>query len=464
MNPITVKEIIDATGGRLILGDEGTAITGVKHDSRECTPGDLFVAIIGENQDAHRYIDQVLDRGCLVLLVSHEGEWMDHAERLGAAVVMVEDTVYAMGKLARYYLETLNVKKIAVTGSVGKTSVRDMIYYVMNERYRCGRNLKNFNNFIGLPLSIFQFDDTLDVVVLEMGMSDFGEIDRLADIVRPHIGVITNIGVAHMESLGSREGIFRAKMEIARHTAGDDETPATLLFASDSEFLTKERTAGVYKQVSVGESGRDDYTISSVDDFGMDGIEFTLEHSGEPRRISLPLPGRHNAVNAALAIAAGDMLGVSADEEERGLAAANLTGSRLKKRSNGRLSVIDDTYNASPDSMKSALRVLDRSRCTGKKIAILGDMYELGDDSDKEHLGVGIFAGGLDIDILIAIGENAAKICEGAEGGRPQTIYYKNKEAFYPDKDSIVGDGDIILVKGSRGMKMEQIVEKILEK
>lgn len=463
MNPVTIKEIIEATGGRLLSGKENDVITGVKHDSRECGEGDLFVAIIGENQDAHKYIGQVLEKGCRAVLVSREGEWMERAGELGASVILTEDTVYAMGELAKYYLDTLHVKKIAVTGSVGKTSVRDMIYYVMSEKYRCGRNLKNFNNFIGLPLSIFQFDDSFEVVVLEMGMSDFGEIDRLAGIVKPHVGVITNIGVAHMESLGSREGIFQAKMEITKHIAGDEDVPGTLIYASDGEFLTRERTQGDYRQISVGENEKDDYVISSVDDFGLDGIKFTLEHLEEVRQIHLPLPGRHNAVNSALAIAAGDLLGVSSGEEAHGLAAADLTGNRLRRRENGKVCVIDDTYNASPDSMKSALRVLESSKCDGKKIAVLGDMYELGEDSEKQHFGVGVFAGGLDIDTVIAIGEAAAKICEGAESGRPQTAYYEKKEDFYQDKDRFIGNGDIILVKGSRGMKMEQVVENILK-
>lgn len=463
MNPITVKEIVKVTGGTLLMGKPGDVITGVKHDSRECGADDLFVAIIGENQDAHKYVGQVLENGCRAVLVSREGEWLKQAEALGAAVVLVEDTVYAMGELAKYYLDTLNVKKIAVTGSVGKTSVRDMIYYVVNEKYRCGRNLKNFNNFIGLPLSIFQFDDSLEVVVLEMGMSDFGEIDRLASIVKPHIGVITNIGVAHMESLGSREGIFQAKMEIAKHIAGDDELSGTLIYASDSEFLTKEKTKGNYDQISIGEKGKDDYIISSVDDFGMDGIKFTLEHAQKVRQISLPLPGRHNAINSALAVAVGDLLGISPEEETDGLAAADLTGNRLKRRENCSIYVIDDTYNASPDSMKSALRVLEHSRCDGKKIAILGDMYELGEDSDRQHFGVGLFAGGLKIDTLIAIGTHARKICEGADGGNLQTAYYEKKEDFYQDKDRFIENGDIILVKGSRGMKMEQVVENILK-
>lgn len=463
MNKIRVQEIIEATGGRMLCGTPGAVVSGVCHDSRECRPEDLFVAIIGENQDGHRYVKQALEHGCRAVLVSEEGEWLKLAEERNAAVIKVEDTVYAMGELAKYYLDTLHVKKIAVTGSVGKTSVRDMIYYVLKEKYRCGRNLKNYNNFIGLPLSIFQFDDSLDVVVLEMGMSDFGEIDRLAGIVKPQIGVITNIGVAHMESLGSREGIFQAKMELAKHIEGACGVPGTLVYASDPEFLTKERTAGAYQQVSVGETKENDYIISSVDDFGLDGIKFRLDHLGKIHQVHLPLPGRHNAINSAIAVAVGNMLGLSPEEEDRGLAEADLTGNRLKKRQNGEVCVIDDTYNASPDSMKSALRVLESSSCDGRRIAVLGDMYELGEHSEEQHFDVGRFAGECSIDALIGIGRQAEEICRGAEQNGLQTAYYEKKEDFYQDKDQFIGNGDIILVKGSRGMKMEQVVEHILK-
>ena len=462
MNPITVKEIVKATGGTLLMGKPGDVITGVKHDSRECGADDLFVAIIGENQDAHKYIGQVLENGCRAVLVSREGEWLKQAEALGAAVVLVEDTVYAMGELAKYYLDTLNVKKIAVTGSVGKTSVRDMIYYVVNEKYRCGRNLKNFNNFIGLPLSIFQFDDSLEVVVLEMGMSDFGEIDRLASIVKPHIGVITNIGVAHMESLGSREGIFHAKMEVAKHISSMGQERGALIFPWDGRFLTKENTRGDYRQVMVGEDGKSDYIISDIDDRGLDGIEFTFEHMTKSSRVAIPVPGRHNAVNGTLAIAVSHMLGLSTEEAEAGLSKLKLTGSRLKLLENDKLRVIDDTYNASPDSMKSALKVLERSSCSGSRIAILGDMYELGEQSGKQHFEVGLFARGLRIDKLIAVGSEAERIAEGASGGGLQVMYFKKKEDLYGKMNQLIGQGDIILVKGSRGMKMEQIVEKVL--
>lgn len=464
MNRLTIREIISATKGTLVRGDEEKYITGVKHDSRECSAGDMFVAIKGDKQDGHKYIPQVVSKGCNTFLVSHEEGWSSEIEGEDVNVIKVDDTVYALGELAKYYLSTLDVLKVAVTGSVGKTSVRDMIYYVLSEKYVCGRNLKNFNNFIGLPISIFQFDDSTEAVVLEMGMDKFGEIDRLASIVQPHIAVITNIGISHIENLGSRDGIFKAKMEITNHIkACEDGKSGILVFPDDNEYLTKENTAGNYEQISIGTDGRSEYIISDVDDFGLEGIQFTLEHLEESSHVSLNVPGRHNAVNASVAIAVGNAAGVSMQEAQQGLLKTELTGSRLRNIKTGKLNVIDDTYNASPDSMKSAVRVLELSESKGKKTAILGDMFELGTQSAEQHFGVGLFIRNLHIDNLIAIGNDAEKIAEGARGGNAQVAYYQKKEDFFREMNRYVGVGDMVLVKGSRGMKMEQVVEKLLE-
>lgn len=472
MKKITIEEIIKATDGTLICGQNDSFITGVKHDSRECAEGDMFVAIIGENQDGHKYIPQVIKSGCNTVLVSHTDTWYrevvkdeaDETTKKDINIIKVDDTVYALGQLAAYYLSTLDVLKIAITGSVGKTSVRDMIYYALSEKYVCGRNLKNYNNFIGLPISIFQFDDKTEVVVLEMGMNNQGEIDRLAEIVKPHIAVITNIGITHIENLGSREGIFKAKMEVAEHICSyDDKNQGILIFPHDDEFLTRERTVGDYRRIVIGEDGRSDYIISDIDDFGLEGIQFTMEHMEESYRIKLDVPGRHNAVNAALATAVGCAAGLSMAEVQKGLLKTELTGNRLKKIKTEKLNIIDDTYNASPDSMKSALKVLEISEAKGAKIAILGDMYELGKESEKQHHEVGLFAGGLKIDKLIAIGSMAVKIAEGASVKLSDVSHYDQKEKFIEEADKFINPGDIILVKGSRGMKMEYIVEKLKE-
>lgn len=462
MNRITISETVKAVGGTLLQTGKSEYIEGVKQDSRVCEPGDLFVAIIGENLDGHRYIEQAVKNGCSALIISDCDYITEEVKAADVSVIRVDDTIYALGELAGYYLESLDVKKVAVTGSVGKTSVRDMIYYVLSEKYNCGRNIKNYNNLIGLPLSIFTFDDSIEAVVLEMGMDRFGEIDRLAEIVKPDIAVITNIGMSHIENLGSRRGIFQAKMEIAEHISKRDEKQGVLIFADDGEYLTKSTTKGDYQQISVGRDGKSDYIISSIDDSGIEGIQFSLEHCHKSSRIEVPVPGIHNAVNSSIAIAAGGVLGVSLEEAQNGLKKVKLTGSRLKLIDGKSVRIIDDTYNASPDSMKSAVRVLAVSKCNGKKVAVLGDMLELGDESERQHFGVGVFAANQDVDILVAVGENAAGISKGASGGKLEALYFENKDDFIKEMGNIIDSGDLILVKGSRGMKMEQIVEELM--
>ena len=459
MKRTEVNDILKATGGSLISQGTSNFITDIKQDSRECKAGDMFVAVIGERLNGHAFVPQVIEAGCDTVLVS-ERDWMESTDCSGVNVILVDDTVRALGDLASWYLDTLGIRKIAVTGSVGKTSTRDMSYYVLSEKFNCGRNLKNFNNEIGLPLSIFQFDETTEVAVLEMGMDHFGEISRLGEIVHPDIAVITNIGVAHLENLGSQEGIFKAKMEVTEHLAGR-ASGGTLIYPADGVFLTKERTAGDYDQVEIGTDGRSDYIVTEIDDFGLEGIEFTLECDRECRRIKLPVPGVHNAINASVAIAAGRLLGVSVDEACNGLSKVSLTGSRLKKVRGRSVTIIDDTYNANPDSMKGALKVLEKSKASGKKIAVLGDMFELGSDEKKQHYGVGVFARGCGIDRLVAIGDLAREIADGARG--LDCSYYETKEEFFRDVKDIVKPGDVILVKASRGMAMEEVVEKLKE-
>ena len=459
MKYISIDEAAQAAGGRIIRRCEESGIRGVWHDSRECGEGDLFVCIKGPNRDGHSFIPQVIGQGCRSLLISDESALTDDMD---VNAILVEDTVYAMGQLAGYYLDLIDPVRVAVTGSVGKTSTRDMIYYVLSERFSCGRNLKNYNNDIGLPISIFQLEEDCEAVVLEMGMSHFGEIDRLAEIVRPNIGVITNIGVSHMENLGSREGIFRAKMEVTKHLRSA-ESSGTMVFVYDDEFLNPENTSGDYESIFIGTDGRSDYILSEVEDRGVDGVSFQLEHNEVSRTVQIPVPGRHNAFNGAVAAAVGVRLGMTADEIIRGLSNVSLTGSRLKVvRGNG-VTVIDDTYNASPDSMKGALKVLQQSRCGGRRVAILGEMYELGDTSDKLHYGVGVFARSCGIDLLVAIGPLAENMADGCRGGQTQTLYFPSKQAFLKKKDELLKAGDLILVKASRGMKMEEIVEKLTD-
>ena len=455
MKKTSVEQITKAAGG--VLAREGSSrfITGIRHDSREVLPGEMFVAIKGDNQDGHKYIPQVIGKGCAAVLVSSMDEIPADAD---LNVILTDDTIEAMGKIAAWYLDSLGIRRAAVTGSVGKTSTRDMIYYVLSEKYNCGRNLKNFNNNIGLPISIFQFDENTEAAVLEMGMDAFGEIEYLSSIVKPEIGVITNIGIAHMEKLGSREGIFRAKMEITKNILPKSEG-GTLVFAGDDEFLTKERTAGDYIQVEVGTGENADLRISGVEDHGIEGISFDVEYdedgSKQTTHVELPAAGAHNAGNAAIALAVGRQLGISIEEGAKGLKKVELTGSRLRRIDGESVTIIDDTYNANPFSMISALDVLAGSEAR-RRVAVLGDMFELGTDEKMLHRKVGEHAKAAGVDELITSGDLAAEIAEGGDGR-----HFEDKESFIEVIREYIKPGDLVLVKASRGMHLEEVVDKL---
>ncbi len=458
MKKLTMKQIEAAIGGTLVKGSGNAEVSNICTDSRKAKEGDLFFALIGENHDAHQYLPQVADAGCRCAVISEEAACQGLPDDFQA--VAAADTTQALQALASFYLEQLDLKKIAVTGSTGKTSTRDLTWQVCSEKYKTVKNAGNFNNLIGVPLTILSFEADAEVAVIEMGMDRFGEIDRLAKLTKPDIGIITNIGMAHIENLGSQENIFKAKMELTNYF---DET-STLIIHQSGEFLQKDRIKGPYQTVTTGFDGKSDYIIiSDIDDFGAEGIQFTLEHQGQTQKFQLPIPGRHNAFNAALAVAAGAQLGITMEEAARGLAKARLTDKRLTIRGKDGIKIIDDTYNASPDSMKAAIDVLMHTRGL-RSVAVLGDMLELGETSKEQHSLVGAHAAGQGVESLIAIGKEAEHIAKGAKAaGLEQVWWFSKKEDFLKKMDSMINKGDVVLVKGSRGMAMEDIVKKIME-
>ena len=464
MKKLTIKEILDAVNGKLIAGNEEAFITGVSTDSREVKAGDAFFAIKGVTHDAHKFLGMALENGCETLIISDDSKLptADVLKEKNANVVLVEDTLKALQMLAKYYIGTLPLKKkIAVTGSVGKTSTRDMLYYVASTKYRTGRNMKNYNNELGLPLTVLALDEDLEVVVLEMGMDSFGEIDTLADIVRPDIAVITNVGISHIENLGSREGILKAKMEITNYFNED----SVLIVNQSCDMLEKKNVEGNYRTVTVGKDGKSEFIVSNVCDFGDKGIKYTLDRNHKQYEVSLPLPGAHNALNATLAVAAGEVLGISTEDAIKGLAEAQLTARRLNIRGKDGIKVIDDSYNACPDSMKSAVNTLVATKGI-RKVAVLGDMYELGPDSNIFHREVGEYAGEKNVDLLVAVGADGAEnLAAGAREklGNDKVMYFATKAEFLADMDKIIGPGDVVLVKASLGMAMDQIVKAILK-
>jgi len=455
MNAITVNEIVKATAGKLIDGDGNAEVSGVSTDSRKTGVNDVFFPIVGEVHDAHKFIPQVVENGCRTIVLSEEEA---AAGTDGCNVILVDDTLAALQALAKYYLGKLNVKVIAVTGSVGKTTTRDMVYYICSEKYKTGRTVGNFNNDIGVPLTIFSLDDTMEVAVLEEGMDHFGEIHRLVDITRPDVGIITNIGISHLENLGSRENIRKAKMEITDYFGPDN----VLVINESCDLLNRSDIKGTYKVVTAGGDEGEDYHVCDICDLGEDGIKFTLKTLNKERQVVLAVPGAHNAINAALATAACMQIGVSLDQAVKGLANLRLTEKRLSLKEANGIKVIDDTYNAAPDSMKSAISTLVNTK-GGRKVVILGGMNELGPDSVKYHEEVGRFAAESGVELIVGIEEKAKDIVKGAEScNKGRALWFESKEKLYPELNSLIEQGDVVLVKASRSLEMEKVVEKLL--
>lgn len=472
MDKLSIGEIEKAVQGILLTGDRNAAVTGVSTDSRTVAKGDIFFPLKGENFDAHQFLPQVFLSGCDTVIVARELEEVEESikeafekesepgciDRKKLNIIKVNDTTAALQELARYYLSKFDIKKIAVTGSTGKTTTRDMLYFICSEKYKTARNKKNYNNNIGLPLTVLSLTKGVEVAVLEMGMDAFGEIDFLADLVKPDIGIITNVRTAHIEKLGSRENIFKAKMEITNHFSPGN----VLVINEDGDLLTRRSAAGNYKLITTGCTGKSDYIISDVQDFGDEGIEFVLEHEGRTQHFKLNVPGRHNAENAAEAVAAAGQIGITMKEAAAGLAKMELTEKRLNIKGKNGIKVIDDTYNAAPDSMRAAIDVLIATKGM-RKVAILGDMGELGSEAEKYHRIVGAYAADRGVNLLITIGNNSRYLSDEAGKKGVTVFHFKDKEGFYAQMRKLISPGDVILAKGSRIMAMDQVVKKLLD-
>ena len=463
MKVLRFKEIVNSMGGQIISGDENLLVKGFSIDSRKVKRDDLFIPIIGENNDGHQFIMDAIEMGCTSFVVDEK-----HAENLKKYIITEKiegisygkcpDTTTGLQKLAKHYLNSLSIKKIAVTGSTGKTTTKEMLFHICSEEYKTQRNIGNFNNHIGLPLTVLGFLLETQVGILEMGMDKRGEIELLSEIVKPDIGIITNIGTAHIERLGSREAIFEAKMEI---TSFFDENNI-LVVNGENDFLDLNKEDYPFKVIKVGESGKCDIVISDIGDFGEKGIIFSLETKGngiyERQDFKLNIPGRHNAYNAALAIAAASSLGISLEKAAVGLSKMKASDKRLSIKGKNGIKIIDDTYNASVDSMKAAIDLLQVT--TGiRKIAILGDMLEMGEKSLFYHKEIGEYLKGKNIDLLITVGRDSKHIATDEFS----SLHFDNKDQLIKAIDGIIGIGDVILLKGSRGIKLDLVVKHIME-
>lgn len=457
MKETKVKEIVKAAAGECISGNSETIITGVSTDSRTVCGGMVFFALEGERFDGHAFLEKAIESGCSAVVVSTEsGSVITHAKNRGVAVIKVGDTLTALQEFAAYYLSLFNIHKIGVTGSTGKTTTKEMLYWIMSEKYKTVRNLGNLNNLIGLPLSIFNIEENTEAAIFEMGMDRPGEIHRLVEIVRPAVGIITNVGLSHIQHLGSQKNILKAKMEITDYFKKGD----TLVVNWDNDMLLGASYEGEYSLVPVAQSEAAVFCISNLQDFGEDGIGFTLRNGTDIQEFRLGAPGVHNAQNGALAVAAAKCFDISMAEAANGLVKLCHTDKRLHIEEKQGIKIIDDTYNASPDSMRAAIKVL-ASVQGSRKIAILGDMFELGDKEEEYHFQLGEYASLAGIDVVISVGKNARHISRGAREGGVKAIHFETKDLLKGVLEQWIRTGDVVLIKGSRGMAMDEIVKQL---
>lgn len=450
MEPMMIKEIEKAVDGKIFNYKE-ISIANVCTDSRKIAEGDLFVPLKGEKFDGHDFVLDSFEKGaCLTL--------SDRELNTDKPYILVSDTRDALKKLAKYYLGTLNVKIIAVTGSVGKTTTKDIIASVLSQKFKTLKTEGNFNNEIGLPLTVFRIGKEHEAAVLEMGMNNFGEIRALSDIANPDAAVITNIGVSHIENLGSREGILKAKSEIFENLKPGGV--GILNCDDDMQITLKNKLSN--KIYWYGINNKEDYFADNIVPNSILGTRFTLHTPKGSRDVNIKIPGEHMVYNALCAAAVGDIFGVDLDGICAGIESFQPTKMRMDITVfDTGLTLINDAYNANPVSMKAALDVLKTAK--GRRIAILGDMFELGADSEKMHAEIGAYAFDR-CDILICIGKESIAMYDAAIQDSVRCAYFETQEDFLNSdfKKGLYSD-DVILVKASRGMHLEKTVEMIQE-
>lgn len=452
---ICLKDILGVVGGRCLNATQldDTTIRSISTDSRQIGCESLFIPLKGENFDGHQFIPLVFDQGAIAVL-TQEPIVLD--ERL--YTIYVNDTQESLLKLAAYYRSLFEIPLVGITGSVGKTSTKEIISSVLSGKFNVHKTLGNYNNEIGLPLTLFALKQEHEVSVVEMGMNHFGEIQRLSLTAKPQIAVITNIGTSHIEHLGSREGILKAKLEILD---GLDEK-GILIVNGDNDLLSGIKCNNI-RTIQYGLNDTHAYyaknIVSDRDKTTAEIITPNAQYS-----ISLLALGEHMIYNTLAAIAVAEVLGLTKEETLKGIESYQPTQMRMhiKTYENG-ITIMDDTYNASPDSIQAALKVLQNYPTSSRKIAVLGDMLEMGDFAHVLHEQVGQFAKSINLDLLCAVGPLSKYIASGAKDSTSnmQVLYYSNQEEFITQIKDLFYSGDTILFKASRGMHFEQMVEAV---
>ena len=453
MLELNLQEIVKATKGALLKEADVKEIKAISTDTRKIEEGTMFIALKGENFNGNNYVLDAFNKGAKIAIVDEVKCDLNELKE-DVALIKVQNTGRALMDLAKFYREKLGLKVVGITGSAGKTSTKDLVAAVLSDKYKVFKTKGNFNNEIGLPLMILELDSTYDVAILEMGMRGLGQIKELAEIASPDLGIITNIGISHIEILKTRENILKAKMEIA--TFFDKNN--TLVVCGNDDFLGA-LPSDEYKIVKTGvgenfEIGAKNIALEEI------SSKFTVYDGEKEEEFSLDMPGEHNLSNLMLGIAIAKELGVSFEEMKRGLKNIEATSMRLELIKKDGFSILNDCYNSSPVAVKSAIDVM--KNIEGKRrIAVLGTMRELGHKSEEAHEEIGKYAKENGIEKVLCFGDFSENIKEGYGEG---CTVYENKEELIKDLLNIICEGDIILVKASRSLKFEEITKALLEK
>lgn len=459
MKSMTLEHIAAVCGGTYIgaESEKSKEITGAVIDSRKVQPGNLFIAVKGARVDGHDFIPQVFAAGAFCVLSERK------LAKPAGPYILVGDTLAAMKKIAAAYRKALHIKVVGITGSVGKTSTKEMIASVLEQKYHVLKTEGNYNNEIGLPLTIFRIRKEHQVAVLEMGISDFGEMHRLAEMAQPDICVITNIGLCHLENLGTRDGILQAKTECFAHMTPEG---IAVLNGDDDKLCTRTMVNGKPAVFYGLEKKLGDMTdkvvyATDVEACGLTGTHAVIHKGEKSFSVTIPIAGEHNVYNALAAVCVGDALGLSMEEMKQGIENVSTIGGRSNLIEKDGITIIDDCYNANPVSMKASIDVL--AAASGRKIAVLGDMGELGTQEKALHAMVGEHFRGKNIDVLLCTGELSKELAAAVRQVSPATkvIYEKEKQQLLQQLNHIKKAGDTILVKASHFMGFQEIVKEL---
>lgn len=443
MKTYWMREILDACGGAY-HGDAAlldTPASSIVIDSRKAAFGSVYVPIVGERLDGHDFIDGARANGASLVLTARPLETEPY--------ILVSDTLRALQAVASRYRDKFTFPVVGLTGSVGKTSTKEMIAAALAPRFRVLKTHGNENNETGVPLTLFRFEDSFEAAVVEMGTNHFGEIGRIAAMAKPDICVFTNIGVAHIENFGSREGILQGKIEMLAHRRPGGQ----VIVNGDDDMLAR-----IPDALRFGLGAICDVRAVDVLDRGLDGMAFTVTIGGQAVRVHVPSPGVHSVYNALAAISTGLALDMELEELSAGIAAYVPLPGRMNIHVTSRFTLIDDTYNANTTSVVAAIDVL--AKIGARRVCVLGDMLELGEQSRDQHGVVGLYAATHGVDLLLCVGPESEATYEAARGIAPhRAAYFATQEELLSALPGLLRDGDAILVKASRGMHLERTFE-----